>query len=78
MHCAWSEQRDTANEVADAVRLALEKDWLLSSDQIEVRAEEARIVLAGTVPTDEQKTLAEKDAWCVPGVRAIDNQMMIP
>ncbi len=72
------QEADTDADLADAVRLILEKDHLLSSDQLTIRAENARVVLGGAIANPEQKRLAEHDAWCVAGVREVDNRIVTP
>lgn len=72
------EEADGDNELADAVHLTLEKDRLVSADQLSIRAEGGRIILGGLVPSTGQREMAEHDAWCVPGVQAVENQLMTP
>lgn len=72
------EEADSDAELADAVRLVLEKDHLLTADQLTVRAEDAQVVLSGAIPNPEQRRLAEHDAWCVAGVRGVDNRLVTP
>ncbi len=71
-------REDSDDEMADAVRLVLEKDPLVTADQITVRAESCRIRLAGTVPRESQKSIAEHDVWYVDGVKGIVNELVFP
>lgn len=72
------EENDGDNELADAVHLTLEKDRLVTADQLSIRAEGGRIILAGAVPSSGQREMAEHDAWCVPGVVGVDNRILTP
>ena len=70
-------EADTAGEVADAVRLALEKDPLLDADGIQVGARGAVVTLTGRVPSEEQREMAEDDAWFVFGVDEVVNRIAV-
>lgn len=72
------ERDDTNEEVADAVRLVLEKDPLVNAGQITVRAEGLSVVLAGSVNKESERVVAEHDAWYVDGVREVKNMLEIP
>lgn len=72
------EEADGDNELADAVHLTLEKDRLVTADQLSIRAEGGRVILGGLVPSTGQREMAEHDAWCVPGVLGVENQLMTP
>ncbi len=61
-------EEDNDNELTDAVRMALEKDPLVHADQFRVGTAGGVIELDGSVPSEEERRLAVRDAWCVPGV----------
>jgi osmotically-inducible protein OsmY len=61
-------ERDTDNEITDAVRIVLEKDPLVHASQLLVGTAGGVVVLNGSVASEEEKRLAILDAWYVPGV----------
>ncbi len=71
-------EEDNDGELADAVELVLELDGAVRSDQITIRAHDARVTLSGTVGSDRERVLAERDAWYVDGVRQVENLLLIP
>lgn len=70
-------QEDSADEIADAVRLVLEKDPYVNADRIRVGARESVVSLAGSVPTDTERDMAEFDAWYVFGVDGVINRLEV-
>lgn len=66
-------QEDNDEEIADALRLVLEKDPFVNASQIRVGARNAVVTLAGLVPTDSEREMAEFDAWYVFGVDRVNN-----
>lgn len=70
------EQEDNDDEITDAVRIVLEKDPWLDAAQVEVDTRDCVVQLQGMLPGEEQKRMAEKDAWYVPGVRDVRNSIM--
>jgi len=61
-------EQDNDNEITDAIRLALEKDPLVHASQLRFGTAGGVVVLHGSVASREEKRLAIKDVWCVPGV----------
>jgi osmotically-inducible protein OsmY len=71
-------EQDNDAEIADALRLILEKDPLLvHADDVGVRVRDRAVTLTGVVATDEERRMAEFDAWYVCGVRAVDNRLEV-
>ncbi|HEU4384307.1 MAG TPA: BON domain-containing protein [Anaeromyxobacteraceae bacterium] len=68
---------DSEGEITDAVRLALEKDPLLDADRIQVGARGSVVTLTGRVPSEEQREMAEDDAWFVFGVDEVVNRLAV-
>jgi osmotically-inducible protein OsmY len=68
-------EADSDDEIADAVRIALEKDPLLDAAGIRVGARGSVVTLEGRVPSEPQRQMAEADAWCVFGVDAVVNRL---
>lgn len=69
---------DDDDEIADALRLAWEKDPLLA-DVVQLRASvrDCVITLEGIVPRETEKQAAELDAWCLFGVDRVINRIEV-
>jgi len=68
---------DNDDELTDAIRLVLEMDPHVHADQLGVRSEDGVVTLAGVLRRDEEKQLAEMDAWSVWGVRDVRNRIEV-
>lgn len=68
---------DNDDEVSDAIRIVLDKDHLLHSDQIYVQVRDRQATLRGYVANENQKWLASRDAWYVDGVRNVINELQV-
>lgn len=68
-------EKDNDGELADAVRIVLEKDPLVHADQLRVRARDGRVTLQGSVSSREEKRLARLDAWYVLGVHEVQDSI---
>lgn len=64
-------EKEGDSELSDAVRMVLEKDPLVHSQQISVDVKHGEVTLNGYVASDEERRLAVLDAWYVPGVREV-------
>ncbi|HKK13278.1 MAG TPA: BON domain-containing protein [Gammaproteobacteria bacterium] len=64
-------EEDNNDELADALRLVLERDPLVRADHFTVHADDGVVRLMGAVPSREEKRLALLDMWYVPGVRDV-------
>jgi osmotically-inducible protein OsmY len=69
-------EQDNDEEITDAVRMTLEKDPWLDAGDIEVRTHNRIVRLSGVLPGEEQKHMAENDAWYVLGVHGVENGIM--
>lgn len=70
-------EEESDDEISDAVRLALEKDPLVNAAQIAVRTAGGRVTIDGTVHTELEKEIAERDAWYVLGVDEVVNRVHV-
>jgi hypothetical protein len=70
-------EQDNDDELTDAVRLALEKDPLINAGKISVSTKDWIVTLTGLVPNRTMEQMAERDAWCVLGVREVINQLQV-
>lgn len=68
-------EEDSDGEIADAVRIALEKDPFVDASQVRVGVRNGAVTLAGLVPTDSERDMAEFDAWYVFGVDQVENRI---
>jgi len=69
------QQQDTEGEIAEAVKLVLDKDPLINGDRIRVRVRDAVVTLEGLVRNDAESEMAEMDAWYVFGVDRVVNRL---
>ncbi len=70
-------EEDEDGAIADACRLALEKDPFLDASQIHVTVRDRRVKLTGVVPSEEQRRMAEADVWALFGVDEVTNQISV-
>jgi osmotically-inducible protein OsmY len=70
-------EEDSDEEITEAVRVALDKDVFVNAGQIRVGTRNAVVTLAGLVPTDAERDMAEFDAWFVLGVNGVDNRIEV-
>jgi osmotically-inducible protein OsmY len=68
-------ERDSDAEITDAVRLLLEKDPWIDAGHIGVNTRDGVVELSGALPGEEQKKMAEDNAWYIAGVRDVDNHI---
>ena len=68
-------ETDNDDEIADALRLVLEKDPLIHADQIGIRVRNRIVTLTGLVGNQEEKKMAELDAWYLLGVNKVVNEI---
>lgn len=61
--------------IKTALESVMEKDNRLSLNRIEVASLNGIVKLGGTVLTDDEKSLAERIASQIPGVKGIENDM---
>lgn len=70
-------EADNDDEIADALRLVLEKDPLVHADGIGIRVRDRVVTLDGAVGTREERRMAEFDAWYVMGVDQVVNRIAV-
>ncbi len=68
---------DNDDEVADAVRLVLEKDPFVNASQVRVGCRNYIVTLDGVVPREKEKDMAEADAWYVFRVNRVVNRLEV-
>ena len=70
-------QQDNDDELTDAVRLVLEKDPFINPSKMRVTTKDWSVTLEGLVPNETMKQMAERDAWCVLGVKEVVNRIQV-
>lgn len=70
-------EEDNDDEITEAVHVVLEKDRFVNADHIRVNTKNAAVTLEGVVATEEEKKMAESDAWYVLGVDRIINALKV-
>lgn len=68
---------DGPDHIAEAVRIALEKDPFVEASQIGVGVSGRAVTLTGLVPTETECRRAEDDAWCIFGVDDVINKIKV-
>jgi osmotically-inducible protein OsmY len=71
------DEPDNDAEITDAVRMILEKDPFVDAGQIIVGTVNSVVMLAGLVPTESEREMAEMDAWYVFGVDRVHNKIQV-
>ncbi len=69
------EEQDSDDEIAEAVKLVLERDPLVNGDRIRVRSRDGVVTLEGMVANEKESEMAETDAWCLVGVERVENRL---
>ncbi|MBI2363757.1 MAG: BON domain-containing protein [Deltaproteobacteria bacterium] len=70
-------EEDNDDELTDAVRLVLEKNPFVNATKIRVHSKDWIVTLEGLVPNETMKRMAERDAWCVLGVKRVVNKIAV-
>lgn len=68
-------ERETDAELADAIRIVLEKDPWVHADQLSIRVKDGAVTLAGYLANSEERRMALQDAWYVPGVHEVIDEI---
>jgi osmotically-inducible protein OsmY len=70
-------EEDGDPEIAEGVRLALEKDPIVDAARVNVVVHGAVVHLGGAVAAAEERDAAEADAWYVFGVEDVRNDIAV-
>jgi osmotically-inducible protein OsmY len=70
-------EEDRDDEMTDAVRIALEKDPFVEAAQVRVATRDRVVTLTGLVRSENERHMAEFDAWCVFGVDRMENEIEV-
>lgn len=70
-------EEDNDDEITDALRLVLETDRRVHAEQIAIRSEDHVVTLEGVVASDDEKRIAEQDAWYLYAVDRVINRLEV-
>lgn len=71
------DEEDSFDMIAEAVRLALEKDAWIEASQLRVGVRGRTVTLGGILPSEAQSDMAERDAWYIFGVDEVVNNIEV-
>lgn len=70
-------EEDHDGEIAEALRLILERDPGLNADEIRAEVQDAEVTLYGRIAHQEQGERARRNCWYVPGVHEVHNRLEV-
>lgn len=70
-------EEDTDDEITDALRLVLETDPRVHSEQIGIQTRDHVVTLAGVVASADERRVAEQDAWYLYAVDRVVNHLEV-
>jgi osmotically-inducible protein OsmY len=70
-------EADSPDQIAEAVRLVLEKDPFVNAGQIRAGVRNTTVRLTGYVPNATEREAAERDAWCIFAVDDVINEIQV-
>lgn len=76
LHVAPPEE-DSDVAITNAIRLVLQRDPRVDVAHVAIRTVDRTVRLSGALPDEEQRRAAEWDAWYVPGVHDVDNEIRV-
>ncbi|MEX2124084.1 MAG: BON domain-containing protein [Woeseia sp.] len=68
-------EQDNDGEITDALRLVLEKDPWIDAGHLGIHTHDRVVTLTGVLPGEEQKRMAENNAWYIAGVHDVENRI---
>lgn len=69
--------RVNVSNISDDITHALHRSWFFDPQTIEVRAEDGRVNLTGTVKSEDERQIAAATAWRAPGVTDVLNNLVV-
>lgn len=69
--------RPSATEISADIKRALHRSWSFYQDNVSVSAMGGAVTLTGTVPTFDDKWVADSTAWRAPGVTRVENDIAV-
>lgn len=70
-------EEDNDEEMTDAVKVVLDKDPLVDASGIGVDTAHGVVRLRGSVRDEDERQIAERDAWSVFGVDRVENELTV-
>ena len=71
------DEQDSDGEMSDALRIVLDKDPWLDAAAIVINVKQRTVTLEGVVSSQEQRRMAEQDAWYILGVHGVVNRLRV-
>ncbi|MCW6512267.1 BON domain-containing protein, partial [Lichenifustis flavocetrariae] len=69
--------RPSATDISADIKRALHRSWSSYQDNVSVSATGGSVRLTGTVPTFDDKWVADDTAWRAPGVTGVENDIAV-
>ena len=69
--------RTTSKDVQSLIKDALERHAELDSDMINVEVISDKAILSGSLPSWHEREEAEEAAWAAPGIKTVENRIVI-
>lgn len=70
-------QRPTPNNIRDRIKTSLERRVAEQSDRIQVKVDDGKVTLSGTVPSWPDREDVESAVWSAPGVTNVENNLKV-
>lgn len=70
-------EEDNDDEIVDGLRLVLECDPYVHSEQITIESHHGEVVLEGEVSSEDERQRVETDAWCLHAVDRVTNHVRV-
>lgn len=70
-------EQDSDEEIADIIRIVLEKEPAIDSTQIQIGVKDRVVSLRGLVRSEENRRIAAWDCWYIPGVHDVRNRIEV-
>lgn len=70
-------ERDSDDELADVIRMVLEKEPTIDSAQVQIGVKDRVVSLHGIVRSEENRRIVAWDCWYIPGVHDIQNRLEV-
>ena len=70
-------EQDSDDEIADIIRIVLEKEPAIDILQLQVTVRDRVVSLRGSVHSEENRRIAAWDCWYIPGVHDVENRIEV-
>ena len=70
-------ERDSDEEIADIIRIVLEKEPAIDVLQLQISVRDRVVSLQGSAQSEENRRVAAWDCWYIPGVHDVENRIAV-